>query len=111
MTSDRGSRLVVTLQSAATQIPDKTVPRSFLPLVMLSVLLPIFFAPSLLAQDDLAVRPEIRPVKITTPPVIDGVLDDAVWQQADPITNFRQTQPVLDAEPSESSIAYLLYDE
>ncbi len=55
-------------------------------------------------------RPEIVPPKISNPPVIDGVLDDAVWQQAARIENFRQTQPVLNAEPSEKTVAYFAYD-
>ncbi len=110
MTSDPGCSFVVVTNSAITK-KHTTAPRTFLPLVVLSSLLSALFAPALLAQDDLTIRPENRPVRITTPPVIDGVLDDAVWQQADAITNFRQTQPVLDAEPSEGNIAYLLYDD
>jgi Domain of unknown function (DUF5916)/Carbohydrate family 9 binding domain-like len=55
-------------------------------------------------------RPSLRPTKTATPPVIDGVLDDAVWQQAASIVNFRQTQPVLNADPSERTVAYFAYD-
>ncbi|MGP1609665.1 MAG: DUF5916 domain-containing protein, partial [Burkholderiales bacterium] len=43
-------------------------------------------------------------------PVVDGVLDDAVWQQAERHANFRQTQPVLNADPSENSYFQLAYD-
>lgn len=56
------------------------------------------------------VRPEIRPPSISTPPVIDGDLSDAVWQQAASIDNFRQTQPVLNADPSERTVAWFAYD-
>ena len=55
-------------------------------------------------------RPEIRPTRVETPPVIDGDLSDAVWQQAASVDNFRQTQPVLNAEPSERTKAWFAYD-
>lgn len=55
-------------------------------------------------------RPEISPTRIDTPPIIDGDLSDAVWQQAARIDNFRQTQPVLDDEPSERTVAWFAYD-
>lgn len=63
----------------------------------------------LLAQGQ-EVRPRIQLFKTTTPPEIDGVLDDKVWQTAAVISNFRQIQPVLDAEPSERTEVYLAYD-
>src|SRR5688572_27545421 len=106
MTSDTSCRFIV-----VTKKPTTAVRRASLSLVVLSSLLPALFAPALQAQETEEIRPAIRPTRITTPPVIDGVLDDAVWQQAEAITNFRQTQPVLDAEPSERSIAYLVYDD
>lgn len=55
-------------------------------------------------------RPAIRPPSISTPPVIDGDLSDPVWQQAARIDNFRQTQPVLNADPSERTVAWFAYD-
>jgi hypothetical protein len=44
-------------------------------------------------------------------PVIDGALDDAVWQSAARIDNFHQVNPVEYAEPSERTEIYLLYDD
>ncbi len=55
-------------------------------------------------------RPQIRPLRTDMPPVVDGVLDDAVWQQAESHSNFRQTQPILDADPSEGSTFQIAYD-
>ncbi len=83
--------------------------------LLLSMLLPMLScAPALAAEfavpSGVENRPQVIPVKITNPPVIDGVLDDAVWQQATRIDNFRQTQPVLNAEPSEKTVVYLAYD-
>ena len=50
-------------------------------------------------------------VRTDTPPVIDGVLDDAVWQNAAYIENLHQVRPIEYAEPSERTEIYLLYDD
>jgi hypothetical protein len=44
-------------------------------------------------------------------PVIDGVLDDAVWANAARIDDFHQVNPVEYAEPSERTEILLLYDD
>ena len=41
------------------------------------------------AQDNLAVA-----VPISSPPVIDGVLDEPFWTRVDPVTGFLQRDPV-----------------
>ncbi len=46
-----------------------------------------------------------------TPPVLDGVLDDAVWAQATVISDLHQYDPVDHGEPTEESTFYLLYDD
>ena len=74
---------------------------------LLGVLLP---APALWAQD-VETRVQIRPVKISTAPVIDGVLDDSVWLTAAVISDFKQIQPVLGVQPSERTEVYLAYDD
>ena len=53
----------------------------------------------------------VRVVRVASPPVIDGRLDDEVWQQADVITDFHQIRPGDGAEPSEVTEVYLLYDD
>lgn len=64
------------------------------------------------AQEPSLVRSkEVRAVRVDTAPVIDGVLDEAVWQQAEPITDFHQTRPGDGAEPSEPTIVYVIYTE
>ncbi len=60
---------------------------------------------------DTAVVKEFRVVRIDTPPVIDGKLDDAVWQQAEVITDFHQIRPGDGAPPSELTELYVLYDD
>ncbi|MGI9259434.1 MAG: DUF5916 domain-containing protein, partial [Gammaproteobacteria bacterium] len=46
-----------------------------------------------------------------TPPTLDGVLDDATWEQASVIEDFHQFNPVDHAEPSERTIVYVAYDD
>ena len=53
----------------------------------------------------------VRVVRTQTRPVIDGRLDDAVWQNAMPVDDLHEIQPVEYAEPSEGTVIYLLYDE
>ncbi len=54
-------------------------------------------------------RPMIRPVRATTPPVIDGRLGDPAWRTAASITTFVQQSPLDGApasEPTEVRVAY-----
>ena len=51
----------------------------------------------------------VRVVRVATPPVIDGRLDDAVWAEADVITDFHQIRPGDGTEPSERTEVYLVY--
>ena len=53
----------------------------------------------------------VRAVRVASPPVIDGRLDDAVWQQAEPITDFHQIRPGNGTPPSERTEVYLVYDD
>ena len=53
----------------------------------------------------------VRMVRAPTPPVIDGVLDDAVWSDAALVDDLHQTEPIEYAEPFEHSEIYLLYDD
>ena len=45
-----------------------------------------------------------------TPPVIDGVLDDAVWVTAPSMDDMHQFEPVDHGEPSERTEVWILYD-
>ncbi len=51
-----------------------------------------------------------RPLKIDTPPVIDGVLDDAVWQQAPWETGFKTFTPDYGVDMADSTKVYYAYD-
>ena len=52
-----------------------------------------------------------RAVKVASAPVLDGKLDDEVWQQAERIIDFHQSRPGDHAEPSEETELYVVYTE
>lgn len=53
----------------------------------------------------------IRIPKIQTKVHIDGKLDEPVWSQLTPITDFTQTNPDLGAPVSEKTEAFIFYDD
>jgi hypothetical protein len=54
---------------------------------------------------------QVRAVRVDSAPVIDGKLDDAVWQQAEVITDFHQIRPGDGTAPSEPTEVLVLYTE
>ncbi len=58
-----------------------------------------------------SVEKAVRMVRTDAPPVIDGVLDDAVWQNAALIDDLHQVNPIEYAPPSERTEILMLYDD
>jgi len=57
-------------------------------------------------------RPKVATAtRATEPPIIDGNLDERVWQRAAPLTDFVQTEPQEGAPASEKTEVRLLYDD
>lgn len=52
----------------------------------------------------------MKPIRTDTPPVIDGKLDDPVWQQAPYVTGFRTFIPDFGKTMPESTVVYMAYD-
>ena len=52
-----------------------------------------------------------RAIRVETAPVVDGLLDDEVWQQAEPVTDFHQTRPGDQTPTSEPTELYVVYTE
>ena len=50
-------------------------------------------------------------VRVDSIPVIDGKIDEAVWDKAEVLTDFHQTRPSNGAEPSDPTEVFLLYDD
>ena len=53
----------------------------------------------------------IARIDINEAPKIDGDISDPVWSRATRIDTFYQTEPVQGAKPSETTVAYMAYDE
>ena len=68
------------------------------------------------AQDQAAGAPAIeqlnrsaRAVRVERPPRMDGTLNDPIWQQASPITDFRQREPFEGQRSTENTEVRILY--
>lgn len=68
------------------------------------------------AQDQAAGVPAIeqlnrsaRAVRVERPPRMDGTLNDPIWQQASPITDFRQREPFEGQRATENTEVRILY--
>lgn len=58
-----------------------------------------------------AVMKQFRAVRVANRPVIDGVIDEEVWQQAQVVTDFHQIRPGDGTLPSERTELYVIYDD
>ena len=78
-----------------------------------TMLLSVLAATPAIAQQDPADpgQKAVRMVRTDAPPVIDGVLDESVWQQAAFFDDLHQVNPIEYAEPSERTEIYVLYDD
>ena len=53
----------------------------------------------------------VRATRVASPPILDGRLDEAIWGQADSITDFHQIRPGDGTPPSERTEVYLVYTD
>src|SRR5436853_4167158 len=72
-----------------------------------SVFLLLISALSLSAQDSTKI---CRAVRVMQPPKIDGVLDDASWQQAAAVSDFEMSRPTEGGKPTQKTEVKILYD-
>src|SRR5687768_3892295 len=56
-------------------------------------------------------RPRLSAVRVQTPPEVDGVLDDAVWQGASFVSTFTQKEPVQGQPATLRTEVALVYDD
>ena len=66
--------------------------------------------PSLAELGLLPGRPRVTPTRTDTPPNLDGLLDDEVWNTAAHLTEFTQQSPLDGAPATESTDVYIAYD-
>ncbi len=74
-----------------------------------SALLPLFIC--LLLSPRLMATEFLKPARVEKPPVIDGVLDDDVWKQAQELSVFKTFIPDFGKDLSETTSAWMAYDE
>jgi hypothetical protein len=60
-------------------------------------------------QQEVAGPPETYAVMVNRAPRLDGTLDDPLWQQAKPVTNFLQREPNEGDPPTEKTSVRILY--
>jgi len=82
-------------------------------LLLLSGLLPALLHGQSPSSDEgsVFIRKSADIQRTTLEPVIDGVLDDEIWQQATVITDLHQVNPVDHGTPTQESIFYVTYDD
>ncbi len=71
------------------------------------------FAPMFVAPINAALADEeqvTRPVRVETPPRIDGLLDESLWSEIEPIADFRQREPDDGQPATERTEVRLCYD-
>lgn len=56
-------------------------------------------------------QPVLEAVRITNPPVIDGIADDEAWRYANIASGFRQEDPVYDTSPRFNTEVKIMYDD
>ena len=71
-------------------------------LILILVILPLFTFSQ--------IKKELKAVRTTIKPIIDGDLSDAVWENAPSATNFIQFEPNLDTLCSQKTEIKILYD-
>ncbi|WP_207435261.1 DUF5916 domain-containing protein [Sabulibacter ruber] len=67
--------------------------------------------PALYAQTPVKEKKQLTAVRTTTPPKLDGLPTEDVWQQATPATDFTQNEPVNGAPSRERTEVRILYDD
>jgi uncharacterized protein DUF5916/cellulose/xylan binding protein with CBM9 domain len=76
---------------------------------LLCLALALAAAPAQAAEEE---RPRLDPVRITTPPTIDGVLDDAAWQGAPlPLTEWLTYNPLNGDKLAQQTEVRAVYDD
>ncbi|NQD37039.1 carbohydrate binding family 9 domain-containing protein [Permianibacter sp. IMCC34836] len=78
---------------------------------ILSLLALVWLAPAAYATIDSQSGKSLQAIKVGAAPQLDGVLDDAVWQQASAISDFKQYEPIALADASERTEIRVLYDD
>ena len=77
--------------------------------VLLAIVLVLISPLELRAQEGTV--PVARATFVEEPPTIDGFVNDAVWELADPISDFIQSEPVEGTPASERTVVKIVYND
>ncbi len=81
----------------------KLLPRTLAVVLSFGCLLPLW------AQTESRVRKQAVAVFVEKGPIVDGVLDDPVWEQSAPLSDFQQKDPQEGAPASEYTTVRIVY--
>jgi len=70
----------------------------------------LFFVFAVAVVSPLSAQPSVTALYTDTPPTIDGLTDDPVWERAEVVRDFIQFEPVYGNPPTERTEVRLLYD-
>lgn len=87
-----------------------TSKRTIFPLLGLSMLMALAIPASPAAAKPPAALEPLRPAWAETPPKIDGILDDAVWERAPRESDFKTWNPDYGKDMTAGTIVYYAYD-
>ncbi len=73
--------------------------------VFVAVLVPLLLSVSGFSKEPL------KPLRIDTPPIIDGRIDDGVWQTAPSVGNFKTYAPDFGKDPTGQTEVKMVYDK
>lgn len=79
--------------------------------VILNMKITVSLLAALVAAAAPGLAADVRAVRVTQGPVIDGRLTDPVWQSALPFSGFRMVEPRPGDEPTEKTELRILYDD
>jgi len=65
---------------------------------------------TLIATNQIIAQPTAKAIRVTTPPTIDGHINDAAWEQAYKVDQFVQREPNFGEPTSEKTIVSVCYD-
>lgn len=64
----------------------------------------------LLASPGLFAAEPLKPLRTTTPPVIDGILNDELWEKSPSVTGFKTFAPDFGKDGSQRTVTSMAYD-
>ena len=73
-----------------------------------SAIASLFFSACVFAQDSTKVCNAIR---VSHPPKVDGILDDPIWREAQPVSNFTMNRPDEGGVPTQKTEVKVAYDD